>query len=181
VKHRVWLLAALAATTLVTAGCSDDSSTGSGTEGGTIRVTDAWARSPMQDVGAVYFTVHNGASEEDRLTGVSTPVAERAEIHETVEVEGQMQMQPVGSVAVAPDQDVIFEPGGYHVMLFGLSEPLEVGSTIEVTLIFSHAGNITVQALVKEFVPEEGVGGGMTSPSSGMGGMDDQSSESEMG
>jgi copper(I)-binding protein len=146
-----------------------------GLEEDTIHVADAWARSPMQDVGAVFFTVHNGAEVEDRLIGASSPVAGRAEVHETVERDGEMVMQPVEAVPIPPNEEVRFEPGGYHVMLYDLSEPLEVDSTITVVLEFEHAGQIPVEAIVKPYVPEEGMGGmgdemggGMTEATGGM-------------
>jgi copper(I)-binding protein len=154
---------------LAAAACGDDGGgasgeTGTGGEAGmeedTIHVADAWARSPSEDVGAVYFQAHNGAGVADRLIGVSTPAAGRAEIHEMVERGGEMVMQPVGPVTIGPDETVAFEPGGYHVMLFNLTEPLAVDSTISVTLEFENAGEIQIEALVKPYVPEEGMGMG---------------------
>jgi copper(I)-binding protein len=148
---------------------------GGGAEEDAIRVSDAWARSPMQDVGAVYFTVRNGAEVEDRLIGASSPVAGRAEVHETVEREGEMVMQPVEAVPIPPGEEMRFEPGGYHVMLFDLTEPLEVGSTITVVLEFERAGRISIEAIVEPYVLEEGMdgmgdemGGGMTGATGGM-------------
>jgi len=135
----------------------DDGAEETGMDEDTVHVADAWARSPSTDVGAVYFEMHNGAEEEDRLIGVSTPAAGRAEIHEMVEREGEMVMQPVTSVPIVPDETVMFEPGGYHIMLFDLREPLEVDSTITVTLEFENAGEIEIEALVKPYVPDEGM------------------------
>lgn len=150
-------LAIVALATLAVA-CGDEDGGGeTGMDEDTIHVADAWARSPGEDVGAVYFTAHNGAEEEDRLIGVSTGVADRAEIHETVEQDGQMVMQSVEAVAIPPGEDVSFEPGGYHIMLFELTEPLEVDTTITLTLEFELAGEIEIQALVKAFVPEAGM------------------------
>jgi hypothetical protein len=139
--------------------CGDgDAGEEAGMDEDTIHVADAWARSPMQDVGAVYFTAHNGAEEADLLIRVSSPVAARSEIHETVEQDGEMVMHPVASVEIGPGQDVRFEPGGYHIMLFELTEALEVDSTITIVLEFENAGEISVEALVKAYVPDEGMG-----------------------
>jgi copper(I)-binding protein len=153
-------LVLLAVASLATLGvaCGDEDGGGeTGMDEDTIHVADAWARSPMQDVGAVYFVAHNGAEEEDRLVGVSTDAADRAEVHETVEQDGQIVMQPVEAVAIPPGEDVSFEPGGYHIMLFELTEPLEVDTTIALTLEFELAGEVEIQALVKAFVPEDGM------------------------
>jgi copper(I)-binding protein len=122
--------------------------------GDVVAVEDAWARSPMADVGAVYFTVVNDGGA-DRLVGVSAEVAGRAEIHETVMEGGQAEMQPVDAVAIPADGELAFEPGGYHVMLFDLSGPLEVGQTISVVLMFEDGGEVEVDAEVRAFVEHE--------------------------
>ncbi len=160
--RKLWVLLAVAALATVGVACGNDEDAETGMDEDTVHVSDAWARSPMQDVGAVYFVAHNGAEQDDRLVGVSTDAAARAEIHETVEQDGQMVMQPVEGVTIPANDEVSFEPGGYHIMLFELTEPLEVDSTISLTLEFEDAGRIEIQALVKPYVPEEGMdmGGG---------------------
>ena len=160
--RKLLVLVSVLALAGVAVACGDDGGTETGMDEDTIHVAGAWARSPMQDVGAVYFTAHNGAEEEDHLIGVSSPIAGRAEVHETVEQDGGMVMQPVEFVAIGPDEEVVFEPGGYHIMLFELTEPLEVDSTITVVLEFENAGQVPIEALVKAFVPDEGMdmGGG---------------------
>jgi hypothetical protein len=173
-RYRVLAAAMVAVLALAVAACGeDDGAEETGMDEDTVHVADAWARSPSEDVGAVYFKAHNGAEEEDRLIGVSSPVAGRAEIHETVEQDGEMVMQPVGSVAIGPDEEVSFEPGGYHIMLFDLTEPLEVDSTITVVLEFENAGQIPIEAIVEPYVPEGGMDmegeGESTTGATGMG------------
>ena len=128
-------------------------------DGGGLTLSGAWARSPAEDVGAVYFIVAN-LDEADALVGVSADVEGRVEIHETVMLNGEAEMQPVDSVQIPGDSEVPFEPGGYHVMLFDLAEPLEIGDTIGLTLTFENAGDVAVDAEVREFVGiESGMGG----------------------
>jgi len=172
-RQRLLVAAVVAAVALALAACGEDDGTvETGMDEDTVHVADAWARSPSQDVGAVYFKAHNGAEEEDQLIGVSSPVAGRAEIHETVEQDGEMVMQPVESVPIGPDEEVSFEPGGYHIMLFDLTEPLEVDSTVTVVLEFEHAGQVPIEAIVQAYVPEDGMdlGGEGATGATGMGG-----------
>ena len=63
---------------------------------------------------------------------------------------GMMTMQPVESIEVPAGETVALEPGGYHVMLIGLVEDLEVGDTVEVTLEFESGETQAVTAEVKE-------------------------------
>jgi copper(I)-binding protein len=85
----------------------------------------------------------------DSLTAVSTPVAASAKIHESKMVDGVMQMRPVEAVPVTPGAAVKFAPGGYHVMLEGLKQPLKKGDHFPVTLTFAQAGPVTVTADVQ--------------------------------
>jgi periplasmic copper chaperone A len=131
-------------------------------ESGGIGVEDAWARSPMQDVGAAYFTVANEGDAEDRLIDATAEIADRTEIHETVIEDGQAEMRPIEGVAIPAGETMAFEPGGYHVMLFDLAESLTVGETISLVLTFEEAGEIEVEAEIREFVEgemENGMGG----------------------
>ena len=63
---------------------------------------------------------------------------------------GMMTMQPVDSIEVPADGTVALEPGGYHVMLLDVKKELVPGDTIEVTLTFELAGEVTVTADVRE-------------------------------
>ena len=63
---------------------------------------------------------------------------------------GMMTMQPVDSVPVPAGETVELKPGGYHVMLLDVQKELVPGDTIEVTLTFELAGEVTVTAEVRE-------------------------------
>lgn len=63
---------------------------------------------------------------------------------------GSMTMREIGSLELPAGETVVLEPGGYHVMLLDLVEPLEIGQTIDLTLTFEQAGERTVVAEVRE-------------------------------
>jgi copper(I)-binding protein len=63
---------------------------------------------------------------------------------------GMMTMQPVESIPVPAGEKVELAPGGYHIMLLEVKKVLAVGDTIEVTLTFEKAGEITTTAEVRE-------------------------------
>ena len=59
-----------------------------------------------------------------QLVGVSTPVAGAAEVHE-MKMEGDvMRMRAVAKLDLPAGQTVELKPGGYHVMLMDLKQPL---------------------------------------------------------
>jgi hypothetical protein len=76
-------------------------------------------------------------------------------IHETLMQDGVAEMGPVEGVDVPAGTTVTFEPGGYHVMLEDMAEPLEVGATVTITLTFEQAGDVTIDADVRAFVEDE--------------------------
>ncbi len=150
----LWILglaAALVLPLLAAAGCGDgDEGEADGDGAETLEILDASARAGT-DPSALYFTVKNSGDEDDALTAVSTDVAGKAELHETVMEGGSMKMQPVEQIEVPANGEAVLEPGGYHVMLMELEQPLEEGETIQAVLTFEKAGDIEIEAVVTSY------------------------------
>ena len=121
-----------------------------------VMVQEAWSRpSPMAEgAGVAYMRLVNMAEADDTLIGVSSAAAEVVEMHETADDEGMMSMLPVQSIEVPAGGEVALEPGGYHIMLVRLVEPLAEGDVIELTLEFENAGVVPVSADVLPFGSE---------------------------
>src|SRR5207244_96276 len=82
----------------------------------------------------------------DRLVGGSTEVAARFEMHNQVVEKGVAKMRPMGNgIEIKPGATVEFKPGGLHVMLVGLKEPLRQGQRVKGTLVFEKAGKVDVE------------------------------------
>ena len=118
-------------------------------------VTGIWSRAmpPSAPTGAVYFVLTNPGTAADKLIGVQTPRAEKAELHTHVHKGEVMSMEQIESVELAAGAEVTFEPGGNHVMLFKLNEPLVAGQHFPITLIFEKAGEVTVDVGILEQAP----------------------------
>ena len=114
-------------------------------------ISGAWVRPPMGAgaPAAGYLTI-TGGSAADALVAAKSPIATSVEIHETMAGgSGMTGMQPVDKIDVAAGATVKLEPGGYHLMLMGVKDMPAAGSTVELTLTFQQAGDVTVQAEVK--------------------------------
>ena len=113
-----------------------------------IEIENVWARAtpPGSTAAAVYADVR--AADADEIVAVTTPAAERVEIHQSSETAGTMQMRPVTSVPLPQNAIVKFETGGLHLMLIGLREPLAASSSIPLTFTFRSASPITVNAQI---------------------------------
>jgi copper(I)-binding protein len=136
------------AAALVLAACS-----GGGGEAATIAVGDAWARnSPMSsESGAAYMLVTS--SGDDAIIGASVDpsVAATAEIHETtIAADGAASTAAVARIPLPAGETVELRPGGFHVMLIGLSSPLGAGDAITVTLRLESGGTLDVPVPVRE-------------------------------
>jgi periplasmic copper chaperone A len=111
--------------------------------------------------GAAYVvSLENSGKSADKLLKVSTPVAQRAEIHSmAVDAGGVMRMREVDGIDIAPGATVKMKPGdGYHFMLIGLKQPLKEGDSFPLTMEFAHGGKTEVKVIVQ--VPKaHGVGG----------------------
>ena len=114
-----------------------------------IDVQKAWSRAAIQGrVGVVYLTIVDHGMP-DRLTGVSSPVADKADVHESFNEGGIAKMRPVASLPVEQGKPVVLAPGGYHIMLMGLKQPLKQGDKFPITLSFANAGPVTAQVTVE--------------------------------
>jgi hypothetical protein len=115
-----------------------------------VQITGAWARATPGGAQAAAAYVTLDAPAGDRLTGVSTPAAQKADIHEMSMDNGVMKMRPVDGVDLPPGQKVTLKPGGYHIMLTGLAKPLVEGQSFPLTLDFAKAGKHEVTVNVQK-------------------------------
>ncbi len=112
-----------------------------------LTVSGAWARqSPMVELaGAAYLVVHNGSDTDDAIVAADSPVAEAVELHlSSMDDEGMMSMNQVAEIPVPAHGEVTLEPGSYHIMLIGLTEPLLADDSFELTLEFRAAQPQTI-------------------------------------
>lgn len=143
-------IAVILASLLVLTGCSSSPA---------IETSDLWVKSSeMSMVGgmtAVFGTITNNSSEDITLTGGQTDVAAVVEIHEMAMIDGEMKMQEIGGGLLIPaGQSVTLEPGGDHIMLMELTQGIEAGQEISVTLNFDGAESLTLNGIVAK--PSEG-------------------------
>lgn len=139
---------------------------------------EAWARpTAAGGNAAVYFLLHNATSHDDALLGASSEVAIAVELHHShlieagageadhsgdehtgethpmSELEAQDlasvgSMQPVERIDIAAGHEIQLQPGGYHIMLIGLTKELQVGDHFVVTLHFEHSEDLEIEVHV---------------------------------
>jgi hypothetical protein len=119
---------------------------------GDLVIDHPWSRAtpPAAKTGAGYMTILNKGTTADRLIAISSAAAGRVEVHRMTMDGTIMRMRPVPEgVEIGPGESVKLEPGGYHLMMMDLREPLKQGQKVPVTLRFERAGQVTVDLAVE--------------------------------
>jgi len=127
---------------------------------------------------AVYFVLHYASGHDDALLSASSDLSTAVEIHHSHMIEpdagashnhtgdehsGEAQpvsdleaqdladvgsMQPVERVDIAAGHEIEFQPGGYHIMLIGLTRELKVGDRFKLTFHFEHSEDLEIEVQV---------------------------------
>lgn len=118
-----------------------------------LAVADPWVRAtvPQQQASGAFMTLT--APQGARLVEARSPVASVVEIHEMKREGDVMRMRAIPLLELPAGKPVKLEPGGFHVMLMGLKQTLNVGDTVPLTLVVETADKqrqtVEVKAQVK--------------------------------
>ena len=104
---------------------------------------------PGQKVAAVYLRIANNTEADLVINYVHTPIASEVEVHRNSYQDGVMRMRQVNHVRVPAQEALLFEPGGYHFMLMGIEQDLELGETFDLTIEFEGGITVTTPITVK--------------------------------
>jgi periplasmic copper chaperone A len=135
---------ACAAALLVLSGASSQAQE---IKAGDLVIAQAWSRATPggAKIAGGYLTIENKGTAPDRLTAVSGNIAGRVEIHEMAMNNGVMTMRPLEKgLEIGPGKTVKLAPGGYHLMLMDLKNPLKQGEKVPLELQFEKAGKVAV-------------------------------------
>ena len=121
-------------------------------EKGDIQVRHPWSRAtpPGAKVGVGYLEIRNTGSQPDRLLSASTSAARRVEMHVTEQAGEVAKMRQLRAFEIPGRERLDLRPGGAHLMLVDLVEPLKKGERFSMTLRFERAGELEVQFEVQE-------------------------------
>ena len=132
---------------------------------GDLVISQAWSRATPKGakVGGGYLTIENKGTGPDKLIGASSDVSGSIQVHEMSMTDGMMKMRPLEKgLTIEPGKTVRLAPGGYHLMMMDLKNPLKQGDKLPITLEFEKAGKVQVTFDV--------MGVGAQGPAAGSGG-----------
>jgi copper(I)-binding protein len=121
-----------------------------------IEIKDAYVRGlpPTQRNTAAFFTVLNTSDKPVVLMAGRSDAAERLEIHSHQHRNGMMSMREQTSVSIAAGESLVFESGGYHLMLINLTRAVRDGDQLSFSLTTYDGEEITVLAPVISVLKE---------------------------
>lgn len=157
-RTRLLAAATVAALTLLPAACSGGSeaaphdSAAARTGAAALTVEDPWAKAADEGMTAVFGTLTNGSGHEVRLVSAESDAAESVELHVFVDDGGTPVMREAGEGLVIPaDEPFTLEPGGPHLMLLGVTDPLEPGEDVTVVVTAEDGSTLEITAPVRSF------------------------------
>jgi len=127
-----------------------------------IKIDDAWVRSapPSAKVMAGYMKMTNHSLKTITVTDINSPQFKKVEVHRTVMHEGMMHMEKVEPLNLDSHQQLILEPGGYHLMLIKPVDVIAEGEQVHFNFSFDNGDKLSLMAEVKDGEEQMGHGGG---------------------
>ncbi|MBA6287823.1 copper chaperone PCu(A)C [Colwellia sp. MB3u-4] len=120
-------------------------------ENAKLVVENGYAREsiPGTSISSAYMTIKNLSAKNIRLIGAASAVSDRIEIHQHTMSDGLMRMRQRDYVEISAQNSTVFQPSGFHLMIFDLKQPLKAKENIIITLSFDDQSSINVNYTVQ--------------------------------
>ncbi|MBA6327778.1 copper chaperone PCu(A)C [Colwellia sp. MB02u-6] len=114
-------------------------------------VENGYAREsiPGTSISSAYMTIKNLSAKNIRLIAAASAVSDRIEIHQHTMSDGLMRMRQRDYVEISAQNNTVFQPSGFHLMIFDLKKPLKAQENIIITLSFDDQSSIDVNYTVQ--------------------------------
>ena len=147
------MLPIVAVFALVLASCSSTDTTASSASpvAAPLTSSDTWAKATDGPMSAAFGMIKNNSDETVTITSATTSASDKTELHETTEIDGQSQMQvKEGGFEIPAGDTLKLEPGGNHIMIMNLQEPIKSGDDVTVELMLANGDTMSFTAQAKE-------------------------------
>lgn len=152
-RSRFWILLfpILIVVALFISGCSSSDSDTDSNATGEVSVSDAWVKATDGTMTGAFGVITNDTGEEVAIVSATTSASGKTELHETVESDGGSIMQvKEGGFTIAAGESFTLQPGGNHVMIMALEDPIKAGDEVTVTLTLESGESIEFTGQAKE-------------------------------
>ncbi|WFE29157.1 copper chaperone PCu(A)C [Solwaraspora sp. WMMD791] len=165
------VLSGVAGLALVLAGCGDGDGTPSGPAQSTpeasasatasaaatagLVVRDPWVKAADDGMTAAFGVLVNDTDTDITIASVSTDISP-VELHEMAMADGAMVMrEKQGGIVVPAGGSHTLEPGGDHIMLMDIAQPVQPGDEVTFTVTFADGETSQFTAVAKPFAGAE--------------------------
>ena len=116
---------------------------------------EAWVRSmpPGTQVTAAYGILMNHSDETVTISQLTADLGSDAQVHDVLADGDQRRMVQIETADIAPGASLIFEPGGQHIMLIGVTEPLPEGGQVEICALSAAGAKVCTEAVISRQAP----------------------------
>src|SRR5476649_681372 len=119
-----------------------------------VTIKEPWVRGTVRGQKATGAFMQLTASEAATMVAVESPVAGSVQIHEMKMENDVMKMRAIQKLDLPAGKAVDLKPGGYHMMLMDLKQPLKKGEAVPIKLRFESKDKtfktIEIKAQVRE-------------------------------
>nr|WP_062343117.1 copper chaperone PCu(A)C [Herbidospora sakaeratensis] len=117
-----------------------------------LSITDPWVKTAKEGMTAAFGTLVNNSAADVTVVSGASPLSPMIELHEVVDKDGKMVMQPKqGGFVVPAGGSHELAPGGDHIMIMDAKEPVEPGAEVPFTLTLADGGTFAFTAIGKDF------------------------------
>ena len=116
-----------------------------------IKITDGYflLPPPGRSVTAGYLNIQNNSEKDITLIGIDADKFSTIEVHEHRHEDGIMKMRKVDNLMIPSKRSIVMRPGGYHLMIFGITEDFVVDDVVDMNLKFYPDQFISTQLIAK--------------------------------
>jgi len=108
--------------------------------GSSVKIADAWVRAPAPGQKTAGAYVALTSDRDASIVAAGSPAAARVEMHSTTTEGGVMRMRASPRIELPAGKTVKLAPGGIHLMLIDVKQPLKVGDKVPLTLSVQPTG-----------------------------------------
>jgi copper(I)-binding protein len=114
-----------------------------------VTVGEPWVRATVAQQKATGAFMTLTSTQGVSLVGASSPAAGVVEVHEMKMVDDVMRMRQIAVLELPAGKPVALSPGGYHLMLLELKQPLKDGDKVPLTLEIEDAQKVRSKIVVE--------------------------------
>lgn len=128
-----------------------------------VSVEDPYVRAvpPGQKNTGAFMLLKNQDSQARSIVSAESDAAEVVELHTHIHENGMMKMRQIDSIDIPASGETVLKPGGLHVMLIGLKQPIVPDEPVEITLVYANGERQGISAVGRKLQMKMPMHGGM--------------------